>query len=169
MKRIIASLLFLAATTVFAEPAPFGLEIGKATIADAEKMYRIEKTVVSKYNFISYTVAVNQVNFDGLKELLLELNEKGVLKVVYAKLPQSQFKSLHDSLAKKYKVIAHENPVVGNSFAQYSSGTTVILLSAPHLNFDMTMVYIPKDILAVVDAEREAKDVAKKKAQEDQL
>ena len=43
MKHIIASLLFLITTTVFADPAPFGLEIGKATVADAEKMYRIEK------------------------------------------------------------------------------------------------------------------------------
>ncbi len=169
MKRIIASLLFLAATTVFAEPAPFGLEIGKATVADAEKMYRIEKIGVSKDNFTSYRVAVNQVNFDGLKELLLEFNEKGVLKIVYAKLPNSQFKSLHESLAKKYKVVKQEIPFVGDSFAEYFNGSTIIVLSAPHLSFEMLLYYIPEDMQVAINKEKEAKDAANKKAQENQL
>ena len=168
MKRIISSLLFLAATTVFAEPAPFGLEIGKATVADAEKMYRIEKTVV-KNNFTTYKVPVNQVNFDGLKELAISFNEKGVLIGVIAKLPKSQFKSIHDSLSKKYKVVSQEIPFVGDSSAEYASGSTVVLLNAPHLSFDLEMGYIQKNTLSIAKAQKEAKEAAKKKAQEDQL
>lgn len=173
MKRIISSLLFLAATTVFAEPAPFGLEIGKATVADAEKMYRIEKIRTNEDNFSGvisgYKVAVNQVNFDGLKELKIGFNKIGVLKLVYAKLPKSQFKSLHESLSKKYKVVSQEIPFVGNSAVQYVNGSTVVLLDAPHLSFDMSMIYIPKDMLSVAIEHKEEKDAAKKKSQEDQL
>lgn len=142
MKRIFASLLFLAATTVFAEPAPFGLEIGKATVADAEKMYRIEKLGTNKDNngnaYNVYNVAVNKVDFDGLKELKITFNEKGVLTCVYATLPNTQFKSIHQSLAKKYKVVRQEIPFVGDSSAEYVNGSTVVLLDAPHLSLTWT-------------------------------
>ena len=169
MKRIIASLLFLAATTVFAEPAPFGLEIGKATVADAEKMYRIEKMSINKDNFTSYIVPVNQVNFDGLKELKLVFNEKGVLAIVTATLPKTQFKSIHESLAKKYKVVSQEIPFVGDSFVQYVNGSTVILLDAPHLNFDMRHELHSKRYAFGCHCAERSKRCREKEVQEDQL
>ena len=170
MKRIIASLLIVAATAVFADPAPFGLEIGKATVADAEKMYSIEKIGINEFfNGTVYRVAVNQIDFEGLKELRLVFNKKGALSIVHATLPKSQFKSIHHSLSKKYKVVKQEIPFVGDSFVQYVNGSTKILLNAPHLSFDMTMQYFNKEMFAAIDAKLKEDATAKKKSQEDRL
>lgn len=170
MKRLIANLLFLTASAVVADPAPFGLEIGKATVADTEKMYRIEKIGTNDFSHgPMYNVAVNQVNFEGLKELTIGFNEKGVLTEVVATLPKTQFKSLHESLAKKYKVVSQEIPYVGDHFTKYADGSTVVLLNAKHLSFDMNMIYIDKDLLSSLIAKEKSEEAAKKKSQEDQL
>ncbi len=170
MKHIIAILLFLAATTVFADPAPFGLEIGNASLADAEQMYRLDNAGINRYSLgHMYKVTVNQVNFEGLKELLLDFNEKGVLTTVTATLPKSQFKSLHQSLAKKYKVISQEIPFVGDSFTEYLNGSTKVLLDAPHLSFDMRLTYITKETFDVIATKLKVEAAAKKKSQEDKL
>jgi hypothetical protein len=170
MKHIIASLLFLITTTVFADPAPFGLEIGKANIADAEKMYSIEKSGNAEYHKgVVYKVAVNQVDFEGLKELTLVFNENDILSVVIATLPKTQFKSLHQSLSKKYKVVRQEIPFVGDSYTEYVNGSTNISLDAPHLSFDMSMIYMNKEMSAEVAAKLKAETDAKKKSQEDKL
>lgn len=50
MRNFIASTLLMVTATVYADPAPFGLEIGKATVSDAEKMYGIEQTGVNKFS-----------------------------------------------------------------------------------------------------------------------
>ena len=170
MKQIIASLIFLISTTVFADPAPFGLEIGKTTVADAEKIYRIEKIGTNELSKGPiYNIAVNQVDFEGLKELTLTFNEKSVLAMVSATLPKSQFKSLHESLSKKYKVVMEKIPFVGDSAVEYADGSTVVLLVAPHLSLDMELGYINKDLHSGGVAKAKAENAAKKKSQEDKL
>lgn len=170
MKHILASLLFLATITVFADPAPFGLEIGKASVADAEKMYSIEKSGNAEYHEgVVYKVAVNQVAFEGLKELTLVFNEKNVLEAVIATLPNSQFESLHESLSKKYKVIGEKNPYVGDKQMDYVNGSTRISLTAKHLSFNMNMIYMHKDLLSALIAQEKEEEASKKKSQEDKL
>lgn len=170
MKHIIASLLLLATTAVFAVPAPFGLEIGKATLADAEKMYSIEKLGNAEYSKgVIYKVAVNQFDFEGLKELLLTFDENGLLTTVIATLPKTQFNSLHDSLSKKYQVVSEKNPFVGDKQIDYVNGSTRIFLVAPHLNFDAQLMFIDKELAASIITQEKAEAAAKKKSQEDKL
>ncbi|MCX7099417.1 MAG: hypothetical protein NTV43_16090 [Methylococcales bacterium] len=171
MKLIFACLLLQASITVFADPAPFGLEIGKATLADVEKTYSIEQqTGVNKYSKGPvYKVPINQVNFDGLEELKITFNEKGVFIGLEATLQKSQLKSLHESLSKKYKVVSEDIPSVGNSFVEYLNGSTSIFLVAPHMSFEMRLIYANKEFLSGMDAQLQAEAAAKKKSQEDKL
>jgi hypothetical protein len=170
MKFMLATALFFTSAAVIADPKPFGLEIGKATIADAEKAYNIEKTGTNKYsNGPMYNVPVSQLNYDGLKELTLIFNQKGILTGALATLPKDQFKATHQSLSKKYKVISQQVPFVGNSSAKYIDGSTEIELNAPHLSFDMSMNYLHKELKNAFEAQSKAESAAKKRAQESQL
>lgn len=169
MKGIITSILFLVATTVFAEPAPFGLEIGKATVEETKKLYRIEKNIETEDHFTTYKIPVNQVSFDGLKELTVTFNKKNLLIGILAKLPKNRLKSIHESLSKKYKVVSQKIRFAGDSYAEYAEGSTVILLNAPHLSVNLEIVYVEKNTLLFAKARKEEKDNAVKKDQEDQL
>ena len=164
MKHTIASQLFQPTTSIFSDPAPFGLEIGKATVADAEKMYRIEKIGPNRFNNGTvYNVSVDQVNLEGLKELTFVFNTNGVLAIVRGTLPKSQFKSFHHSFSKKYKVVRQDIPFVGDSFVGYVHGSTFILLDAPRLGFDMVFDYMNMEMFADLQQKIKSEDTEKRK------
>lgn len=170
MRGIIATILFFVSAAVAADPAPFGLEIGKVTVADAEKMYALQQTGINKYsNGPMYSVNVSQINFEGLKTLTLVFNKAGVLTGVLATVPKHQFKALHQSLSKKYKVVSQQIPFVGNAYAKYVNGSTVITLDAPHMSFEMSMNYTHKELTSAYSAQSKAEAAAKKRSQESQL
>ncbi len=170
MRKLIAGISICCAMPAFADPAPFGLEVGKATISDAKKLYKISEDGTNKYsNGPMYSVPTSQIDFDGLNELTLIFDNSNVLVGVLAILPKHQFKSMHQSLSGKYKVVSQEIPFVGNSSAKYVNGNTEITLNAPHLSFDMSMNYLHKELVKAFEAQSKAEAEAKKKAKESML
>ena len=170
MKILIALILFFASFTANADPAPFGLELGKTTIAEAKSKYTLRETGINKYsNGSMFSIDTSEVNFEGLSELSLIFNTNNVLVAVLTKLPKSKFKSLHQSLSKKYKVVSQNIPFVGNSSAKYVNGLTEITLDAPHMSFDMNMNYVRKELIAAYSRQSTQERQAKKRSEESQL
>lgn len=146
IKKILASLLF-APVLAFADPAPFGLELGKSTIDDVKNKYSVENAGINKYsNGEMYELDVSEVKFDGLEKATIIFSQDGKLLAVLTTLSKDKFDYLFDSLGKKYQLVSKKIPFVGDKSAKFIDGNTEISLDAPHMSFEMDMNYINKDL-----------------------
>lgn len=147
MKRVVLAVLLALPMVASADPAPFGLEIGKATIKDVKAKYGAQKTGMNKYsNGEMYDLDVSGIDFDGLQKATVVFGQDGKLLAVLTTLPKSKFDYLLSGLSNKYKLISKQIPFVGNKLARLVNGNTEITLDAPHLSFEMEMNYINKDL-----------------------
>jgi hypothetical protein len=147
-----------------ATPSPFGLEMGKTTIDDTKKRYQLEshgKNPVSEGG--NFEVITKDIDFDGLQSLNITFNKEGKLVSLSAKLGKYRFDTLMKSMQAKYTLVKQEIPFVGDKYAQFKDGDTVIMLDAPHLGFGMTLMYIQADFLQAV--QKSIRDDKNKKQQ----
>lgn len=131
-----------------ADPAPFGLEIGKTTISEMKKQYRATKTGVNKYtNGQMFSLNTAQLGFDGLKEATIIFDDKDKVSAILLSFPKQRFDTLHQSLRSKYHVVSSQIPFVGNKKVVMKNGKTEITLNAPHMSFDMDLNYISQSMM----------------------
>lgn len=147
MKKVVLAALLAFPVTTLADPAPFGLEIGKATIKDVKAKFGAERTGINKYsNGEMFDLDVSSINFDGLQKATVIFSQDGKLLAVLTTLPKHKFDYLMSNLSSKYKVVSKNIPFVGNKSAKLVDGNTEITLEAPHLSFEMEMNYINKGL-----------------------
>lgn len=170
MNKLLLTLGLLLTLNLYAAPAPFGLELGKATIDDLKNKYSVKKTGINAVSFGDmYEINTSTIDFDGLQSISAAFNMKGKLIAISAKLKKSRFDDLFSSLNRKYKLISKEIPSVGNKYANFEDGLTVIILKADHLSFSMDMTYIQSEFLNEIIKEREKQKMDNKAKDESQL
>lgn len=170
MKKFALAALLSLPMAVLADPAPFGLEIGKDTIKEVKTKYRITHTGINKYSMGDmFSVDTSQINFDGLQEVTLIFSKEGVLLAVLTSLPKHKFEDLMDSLGSKYKLVSKQIPFVGNKSAKFMHENTEITLDAPHLSFDMSMNYVNNDLLKAFNEQSSQEQEQKQKREASQL
>jgi len=145
MKKILIATLLSLPMLAMADPSPFGLEIGKATIKDVKAKYSAQKTGINKYSG-GEMYDISGVDFDGLQKATVIFSREGKLLAVLSTLPKSKFDYLLSGLSNKYKLVSKKIPFVGNKSAKLIDVNTEITLDAPHLSFQMEMNYINKDL-----------------------
>ena len=162
----LALAICLAAGPAAADPAPFGLELGKSTTTEIAARYDLSPSGINRYSGGKmFTIDPDDLDFDGLESVEIIMSEDGVLLAVLTSLPKSRFDALFDMLQAKYKVIDSERPFVGNQYAKFIDGDTEITLEAPHLSFSMDLSYIRRDLREAADRQR-AMDAVQKRASE---
>lgn len=162
--------LGLFSQQAWADPAPFGLEIGKTTIKELKEKYKVTDAGENKFSGGKmYSIKPSQIDFEGLQGVTTIFSNDGKLLAVLTTLPKNKFDYLYDSLGKKYKLTAKEIPFVGNKSATYLDGNTEISLDAPHLSFEMSMNYISLDLLKAAKAQSSQEENNKKKRENSQL
>ncbi len=166
-KIVFAALLALPMVAV-ADPTPFGLEIGKATIKDVKAKYSAQKTGINKYSG-GEMYDISGINFDGLQKATVIFSREGKLLAVLTTLPKSKFDGLLSALSNKYKLVSKQIPFVGNKSAKLVDGNTEITLDAPHLSFQMEMNYINKDLWKAYKSQSNKEREQKKKSEQSQL
>lgn len=155
----------LSAAVAIADPAPFGLELGKTTVAEAKAKFDLNGKGTNRYSDgPMFDVPVSEVNFEGLQDLTLIFDTRDTLVGVLATLPKHQFGTMHGMLSDKYRVVSSNIPFVGDSSAKYVDGGTEITLDAPHMSFDMSMNYLRKELRDAF--KRKSAEEAKAKAQQ---
>lgn len=170
MKKVVIAALLALPVVAAADPAPFGLEIGKATIKDVKAKYSAQKTGFNKYsNGEMYDLDVSGINFDGLQEATVIFSQDGKLLAVLTKLPKSKFDYLLNGLSGKYQLVSKQIPFVGNKSAKLVDGNTEITLDAPHMSFQMDMNYINKDLWKSYKSQSNKEQQNKKKNEQSQL
>jgi hypothetical protein len=90
---------------VFADPAPFGLQIGKATVSTLKAKYSVQYKGMNKYSQGEmYEIEASSLSFDGLESATAVFGASGTLQAVCT-LPKDKFQYLYGSLKKKYKLL----------------------------------------------------------------
>lgn len=168
MKNIFIGALLTIPLNVIANPAPFGLEIGKATIKEVTSKYHAQKAGINKYSG-GEMYDLSGINFDGLQHVTAIFSKDGKLLALLSTLPKSKFDHLLNTLGDKYQLVSKNIPFVGDKTAKLVDGNTEIILDAPHMSFKMEMNYITKDLLAAYNIQSNHEEKQKNKEEQAQL
>ncbi len=168
MKKTIFAILLSLPTLGAADPAPFGLEIGKATFKDVKAKYSVQVTGINKYTR-GLMYKLSGIDFEGLQKATAIFNQDDTLLAILTTLPKNKFNYLLNSLNNKYQLVSKNIPFVGNKSAKFIDGNTEITLDAPHMSFQMEMNYINKDLLKLYKTESNNEQQQKKKREQSQL
>jgi hypothetical protein len=109
-----------------------------------------------------FKIPTSQVSIDGVSEVLLIFDRKGILQVVLMEFPKDKWGEIYNALRRKYKLVDSKIPFVGNKYAEFVDGNTVIMLDAPHLSFTMSLIYARNEFLETM---RRVKEQEKKEKQ----
>ena len=154
--------------------APLGLEIGYANIGGVKAKIGKSTDLVDKgINAYTYGPMLSSngagLDIDGLSEITFIFNKDGVLEGVLMTMPKKAVE-MHGSLSKKYKVVTNNiDTFMGNGYAKYSKGDSIVELNAPHMSFKMNINYLSKKLMADFLRESQAEATSKKKNQESKL
>lgn len=142
--------------------APLGLELGVADMSQVKKDVGSKTTLspngVNKYSHGPMLESNgNGLGIDGLTDIVFIFDTKNKLAGVLMTLPKQEsfgdmensgFKKVYKSLSSKYKIVKKNIQFVGDSYALFKQGDSVVELNAPHLSFDMQVNYLTNSLSA---------------------
>ncbi len=159
------------AISLFANPAPFGLEINKATVSEVINKYpSIKEAGTNKYtDGRMIYINPNQLDFEGLKDALLIFSKENRLVAIVLTFPKNKFDELYKTLNGKYKLVKKEIPFVGDKMVEFVKDSTEITLNSPHLNFDLELTYADKSLVNLYKNTKKNENEQNKEKQKSQL
>ncbi|EAA4084352.1 hypothetical protein DO628_20860 [Salmonella enterica subsp. salamae] len=162
-----ALVLALLSPLTYADTSAFGMTLGKTTLDAFMKDYpsAVKEGISEWTDGEIYSIPAGVLNFDGLKGDYVIFTQDGKLTAITINLDKERFNKIHEMLAKKYKVAQKNIPFVGNKLVRYTNGDDVIELNAPHLSFEMNLLYAEKKFMDVY-SKRKTKKESKKDSDE---
>jgi hypothetical protein len=168
--------LVLASLSAMAAPpqnaAPFNLEIGTATCDAARaKLGRVDESKLGGTDVL-LTAKNPSALYDGASAASVRCSEGRVIAVQIEAskggMGNEGAREVFAGLSKKYKLVAGgPMPQLGNGYARFQSGNSVIEQDAPHLSFEFTLTYFEKsfyDSLVTSSKDKEKKAADKKQS-----
>ena len=163
-------LLLVGAVVAFANPAPFGFELGKATYNEVVAKYTPKQRGTNEYSQ-GKSIAIPKGDFelDGLQgDVVFTFDANDNLVAVVKTLHKNKFDDIFSSL-QKYNLVSKDIPFVGNKSAKFKDGTCEIILDAPHLSFQMELIYVMGDFYKKVQNSANQKEQNRKSKQDSML
>ena len=141
---------------------PFGIEISVAPCSVARtKLGAVTEKKLGDSDVL--LTAKNPSNlYDGANEVIVRCQSNQVVAVQFEAskggMGSESSREVYSGLSRKYKLVAGgPMPQLGNGYARFASGNTIIEQSAPHLSFEFTVTYYAKDFYESIVAENQAK------------
>jgi hypothetical protein len=134
--------------------APFGLEIGAATCAAARaKLPNAQESYIGKDIWLESTNTEDL--YPGSVEVGVRCSQDRVIavqvKAAKGGMENQGSRQAYATLSSKYKRVAGgAMPSLGDGYARFVAGNSVIEQSAPHLSFEFTVTYFDKAFYDVV-------------------
>lgn len=149
----------------------FNLTLGQTTKSTVKKLYPdlVVLGVSEATNGEVLEIPPKAVKFDGLKYLLILLNDKNKVTAVFLNIDRRKFDFVNASLSSKYKLIRQKKPFVGDKYADYRNGDDIVTLNSPHMSFDMELLYMQKDTFEKINKFFKDKDNKKMRQESSQL
>lgn len=151
----------------YANPEPLGIKLNQDNINKVKEKYKIIRnsdSIVDGYHNIS--LSTKNIDIESISKVLMVSNPDGVIEAVVLTLGKNKFEEFSNNLKSKYKLIKSEIPFVGNKQVVFKDGDCEIEISAPHMSFDMDIIYATNNFLKKINnqvekEEKEKKEVAK--------
>lgn len=144
MKKLILALVLGFCSLALADPAPFGLELNKATFKEVTKKYPkylLDETP-SYLNGKSILVEANKFDLEGIEGYVtLSFDSKNILQMVGFIMAKEQFDSVYTSLKKKYKMIG-DNLYSADKSAYFEDGNSKIIIVSFKSEATMSVAYM---------------------------
>lgn len=157
---VIGLMLFVWALPCKADPSPFGLELGKASIKDIEAKYKISSQKKTSFGTL-VTVQPKPLGLEGLTAAEFSCDDNGIIEAIFLKMKRERFDAMYNMLSEKYKSTTKNIPFVGNKMVEFEDGDSVISLISEHLSFEIDIEYITKKLLNRINKVREEKQKEK--------
>lgn len=144
LKRVMVCVLIMIPSPCLCNVSPFGLELNKATIKDLQSKYEILNITrkPTRETLISISPAV--LDLRGLKASIFIFDQQNILQSVLLTMDKSHFNEMYKILSEKYKIDERLVPSAGDKYASFSYKDSFIKIVAPHLDFDLKIIYITK-------------------------
>lgn len=154
--------------------APLGLEVGYANLAGVkQKLGGIASLNNTGSNMHSGGVMLESngqgLGVEGLSHVLLVFDKNETLIAVVMRM-RKDLNATYRKLADKYKTVNRNiDEFMGNGNAKLEKGDSWIVVDAPHLSFDMEVIYSKKDFMETVNRNNAEAQSKKEQAQKDSL
>lgn len=170
--RILLSLVFLLVASMplaSSEPArALGFEIGKAKVAEVRAgMARMDgrlrdggTSAVTAGELLIYALDARS---DGIRTANFVFDEQGILVAAVLDLPKHRYDDVLKAMRAKYTLIDEQRPFVGDRSARLKSGAVEIVVTAPHLSFDMAILYATPSFQAQMKAQQRREQDAERR------
>ena len=156
----IASISASAATS--SNASPFGLEIGVASCDAARaKLGSVEETKLGDIDIL-LTAKDPSALYEGARKAVVRCGDGKVtavqIEATKGGMGNQGSREVYVNLSKKYKLVAGgPMPQLGNGYARFAAGNSVIEQDAPHLSFEFTLTYYEKALYDGIVASNNAK------------
>ena len=174
MTTLIARILLfitLVPSIAFATEAPqmLGHNFGEATHAEVtasmiERGAAPRDTGVSAFSNgpIMSLGNARALDIDGLTKAILIFDVQRKLVAGQLTLNKSRYDAVVSALKSKYPLVREQRPFVGDRWADFRLGETLITVSSPHMSFEMSVTYRTRAFQRAMDdadrAERQARE-----------
>ncbi len=155
--RVFFFFIFLS-VPAYAGVSALGFEIGTADFEQVRtaltEQGNVEHAGINKYSGGPMLLAPGSLfQIEGLNSALFIFDENAKLAGILMKMGKYKFNDIFGHLSSKYKLISKQIPFVGDSSAKFQQDDVHIEVDAPHLSFEMTVLYMKKTLLSKINSE----------------
>ena len=152
---------------------PFGLGVNVSRLADSKKALdpaRPQDGGINKYTGGKMLKCGGEgLGVEGLKSVVAIHDASGLLRVVIMDMGNTRFDAVFRHLSGKYKLARKQIPFVGDRYAEFQAGNVLITIEAPHMSFDMTVIYIDQATFKAFKAQSAAEQSRKSREESTQF
>ena len=168
LTTLFGTAILLAAPLAHAEVAPFGQVIGAARFDDTFKQLQAQTSIkragTNEWSLGPMLEANGRgLGIDGLDKATFIFNSDNILVGVILELPKYRYPDIKQYLSGKYTLVSQQEPFVGNRQSVFRDGDVSITLGAPHMSFDMQVLYVHQSLQSAFDRGQAAKEAAQEK------
>jgi tetratricopeptide (TPR) repeat protein len=140
-KRAIESRNASAASQYNAEP--LGLKLGVTPLSDVQqKDNEMEENGYSKWTGGKiFTSKGTAHSIEGAQKITYIFNNEDLLDAVIIAMHKDYFHQVNSYLKGKYTLLSATVPFVGDKYTRYKQGSSIVEIDAPHLSFEMEVIY----------------------------
>lgn len=169
LRIIILLMILVHQQIVYANPAPIDLELNKATLQDIKRTHKILSEENTPYGGKEYFLDIKNINIQQLKIAKVLCDENGIVQGVQLVIDKNRFEDIYHSIDAKYEQHSKTIPSVGDKIVRFKYKDSYIILSAPHMSFNLYLTYLTQSISQKISQVSEEEEAERRLKEEQSL
>jgi hypothetical protein len=176
LRTLVLGLALVAALPVFASRAQvLGYTVGESTFEEVKSSLQSRGTTPRNTGISTHAggpmlVAPGRgLGIDGLQQILMLFDAQNRLAGALLTLNKARYDAVVSAMKEKYTLVREVRPHVGNRRAEFRAEGALITVDAPHLSFEMTIMYRTLDVEASMDRSAAAAEEKRRRVDREQF